>query len=259
MSAARRSCALLIAWLAAGPALTEETQDKEDFLRNAQVIEKEVIREGITLPEAIQLERAGLRRRAAFKTREVYFPDQNIRIGQEIQKGLRDSWKFEVAAYELDKLLGLGMVPVTVEREIEGKRGAVIEWIEGVLPEFGASPEGFDSAAWEDQAAAAWLFDYLAYNIDRTSDNLLVTDGFKVRLIDHSRAFQRLLIPMRPLSRFPREAIKRLRETGDGDFRKALGRYLTNGELDTFFERKKLLLERVDSLLRSRPESEVLF
>ena len=31
---------------------------------------------------------------------------------------LKDHYKNEIAAYELDKLLGLGMVPPTVERKI---------------------------------------------------------------------------------------------------------------------------------------------
>ena len=39
---------------------------------------------------------------------------------KQLDRGLelefQDSWKTEIAAYELDKLLGLGMVPATVER-----------------------------------------------------------------------------------------------------------------------------------------------
>jgi hypothetical protein len=238
--------------------MSESSAERERFLRNARVLDKEIIQEGITLPERVRLELDGVQRKAAFKARELVLP-QSVRIGQETQEGLRDSWKFEVAAYELDKLLGLDLVPVAVVRKIEKHEGALIDWVEGVLPEFGASPAGFDSRAFENEVARAWLFDYLAYNIDRTSDNLLVVNGFKVKLIDHSRAFQRFLVPMRPLSRFPRAAIERLRGTRPEDFRRALRPYLTEDELEALLARRKRVLERVDELLASRPESEVFF
>jgi hypothetical protein len=251
------TAAVFLAVMAAS-AGAQTAGDVEIFLRSGEVVEKRVIREGITLPDQVRLELGGVRRRAAFKARDIFFPD-TMRIGSETQKGLHDSWKFEVAAYELDKLLGLGMVPVTVARRIEGHEGALIDWVEGVLPEFGASPSGFDPQVWEDEVARVWLFDYLAYNIDRTPDNLLIVEGFKARLIDHSRAFQRFLIPMRPLRRFPRPVIENLRTLGEEVFREKLGPYLDDEELQALLERRKLVLQRVDELLASRPPSEVLF
>lgn len=233
--------------------------EREDFLREAAIVGQQVIETGITLPEMLELERNGVRRRAAFKTREVQFPNQIITVGREQQRGLRDSWKFEVAAYELDKLLGVGMVPVTVVRTIGDHQGAVIDWVDGVLPAFETSPEGFRLDEWEDEVATVWLFDYLAYNIDRTPDNLLITEGFEVHLIDHSRAFQRFLVPMRPLVRFPRRVIDALRHLGEDDFRLALGEFLTREELEALLERRKRVLERVDELLSERADSEVFF
>lgn len=251
------SSALLVALAATLPG-SQSKEETEAFLRSARIVEKKIIKEGITLPEAVVLEQAGLRRKAAFKAKEVNF-QETVRIGKEAQQGLRDSWKFEVAAYELDKLLGLGSVPVAVVRKIDGHEGALIEWIDGVLPQYGAAPAGFSPAAWQDEVAKTWLFDYLAYNIDRTPDNLLVVQGFKVRLIDHSRAFQRFLIPMRPLRRFPREVIRNLRARTEEDFRRSLGPYLTEAELAALFERRRLLLQRVDALLATEKESDVLF
>ncbi|MFQ5789340.1 MAG: hypothetical protein ACE5JI_02580 [Acidobacteriota bacterium] len=245
--------------LASSGVAGQEAEQRESFLLRAEVVDKEVISSGITLPQAVRLELGGSRRRAVFKSAEVYFRNQNISIAGELQKGLHDSWKFEVAAYQLDRLLGLGMVPVTVARKIGGHEGALIDWVEDVAPEFDTSPEGFDMAAWEKEVARVWLFDYLAYNIDRTPDNLLVTSDFQVRLIDHSRAFQRFLIPMRPLTRFPRQVMERLRGASQEEFRGVLGPYLTDEEMEAFLERRKRLLARVDRLLASRPESEVYF
>ena len=46
--------------------------------------------------------------------------------------GRWESYKSEIAAYELDKLLGLDMVPPAVERQIKGDIGAAVMWVEGV-------------------------------------------------------------------------------------------------------------------------------
>jgi hypothetical protein len=43
--------------------------------------------------------------------------------------GAWESYKSEIAAYELDKLLELHMTPPTVERQIDGRYGAAIMWI----------------------------------------------------------------------------------------------------------------------------------
>ncbi len=149
------------------------------------------------------------------------------------------------------------MVPVTVVREVDGHEGALIDWVDDILPDFETSPVGFSLADWQKQVEAVWFFDYLAYNIDRTPENLLVTKGFKIRLIDHSRAFQSFLRPMRPLTRFPELAIDRLRVLEEDDFQKALGSYLDGDEMEALLERRKRLLEHVDRLLEERANAEV--
>lgn len=240
------------------PAGSTPQADRENFLRSATIVSRRDVGVGITLPVRVELEKDGVSRSAMFKSADLSFP-ANIRVGREIQEGLRDSWKYEVAAYELDKLLDLGMVPVTVAREIDDREGALIDWIDDVLPEYGALTDEFDLAAWDDEVAAAWLFDYIAYNIDRTPENLLITQGFDLKLIDHSRAFQRFLVPMRPLSRFPRRVVERLRVLSDEEIRAALEAYLTVDEIDALLERRRRVLLRVDELLAENPENDVLF
>ena len=242
----------------AAPAPGQEKARREAFLRTADVVGGEIVGVGITRPERVELEQNGVRRSAIFKSVEITFPGQ-IRVGRETQSGLRDSWKFEVAAYELDKMLGLDLVPVTVVRKIGDDEGALQDWVDDVLPDYGASPAGFDMSSWEDEVAKVWLFDYLAYNIDRTPENLLVSSTFGVKLIDHGRAFQRFLVPMRPLSRFPRRAIERLRQMMDDEIREPLTAYLAGEEINALLERRRRVLERVDALLASKPEGEVLF
>ena len=242
----------------ADAAPAQERAAREAFLRTAEVISTTVVGVGITLPQRVELEQDGVRRSAMFKNMDLTSPHQ-IRVGLEVQEGLRDSWTFEIAAYELDKLLGLDLVPITVVRTIGDREGALIDWVDDAMPEYGVSPQGFDMAAWEEEVAKVWLFDYLAYNIDRTPENLLLIPGFGVKLIDHSRAFQRFLVPMRPLMRFPRQAIDRLRTLSDDEIRRSFSDYLTAEEIDALLQRKQRILQRVDELLAAKPEDEVLF
>lgn len=44
-----------------------------------------------------------------------------------------DTYKFNVAAYRLAKLLGLDMIPPSIERKVAGKSSAVTWWVDDVI------------------------------------------------------------------------------------------------------------------------------
>jgi hypothetical protein len=67
---------------------------------------------GVTRPRRAFFAEGGLAASAVFK---VLPPGR--------QSGFFESYKAEIAAYELDKLLGLGMVPPTVERGLQERPG----------------------------------------------------------------------------------------------------------------------------------------
>ena len=46
-----------------------------------------------------------------------------------MRNGYMESYKSEIAAYELDKILELGMVPPKVERKFDGDLGVAIMWV----------------------------------------------------------------------------------------------------------------------------------
>ena len=109
--------------------------------------------------------------------------------------GFRDAWQDNLAAYHLDRLLGLDMVPVTVERSVRGKRGALTWWIDDVILNEQArvakkvTPP--DPTSWNAQTLILRVFDELIANTDRNQTNLLIDKHWKVWMIDHSRAFRR--------------------------------------------------------------------
>jgi hypothetical protein len=88
----------------------------------------------------------------------------------------------EVLAYELDRTLGLGMVPITVEREIGGVRGSLQLWVENDRAELKAVPQAL--------LHRMHVFDYLIRNQDRRSANLFYDSG-RLVLIDQSMSLNK--------------------------------------------------------------------
>jgi hypothetical protein len=151
--------------------------DLEDFLRTAQVVWKEDVGSGSTRPLQIGLADDGRRAKAVFKAINT--------------DGRR--YVHEVAAYRLDRLLGLGMVPPTVLRKIDGTTGSVQLWIDNAVNESNRRSENLepgDRAAFDASINASKVFDLVIFNIDRNGSNMLITPAdWRIHLIDHEHAF----------------------------------------------------------------------
>ena len=104
--------------------------------------------------------------------------------------GFVESYKTEIAAYELDKLLKMEMVPPTVERRLEGSSGAAQLWVENVVDATNTGePDAAERAHWESEIVRMAMFDNLIGNRARNSRNMLRDRAWNLILIDHSRAF----------------------------------------------------------------------
>jgi hypothetical protein len=107
-----------------------------------------------------------------------------------VHRGFRQSYKSEIAAYELDKLLKMDMVPPSVERRLKGNTGAAQQWVENVVDATDpAVPSGADRTHWDDQLVRMAMFDNLIGNRERNRRNMLRDAEWNLILIDHSRAF----------------------------------------------------------------------
>ena len=85
------------------------------------------------------------------------------------------------------------MVPVSVERKTEGKKGAFTWWVDDVMTEKERREQGIvatDEQKWNGQASQARIFNELVYNTDANPGNSLITEEWKLVLIDFSRAFR---------------------------------------------------------------------
>jgi len=103
-------------------------------------------------------------------------------------RGFHEKYKTEIAAYELDKLLKMDMVPPSVERQVQGKTGAATLWLENVDTWKGETPPG-DRAEWNKQMARMTMFDALIGNRDRLPGQVLRDGAWNLILLDHTRAF----------------------------------------------------------------------
>lgn len=165
--------------------------DIERFLENAPVVASEELGIGITKPRLVTLEQDGVQLRAIFKYGDVGGRGANAR--RELYRHA-DSFRYDIAAYRLDKMLGLDMVPITVTRKIGHKPGALQLWHEQTVNRLQAREEGLSlapSCPLSRQLELMYMFDYLVSNDDRNLTNMLQdkNDG-NLMLIDHSRAFR---------------------------------------------------------------------
>ena len=107
----------------------------ETLLLEGRVVDRENLDVGVTLPERLWLERDGHRVSAAFKHLDYERKGLTEFERAPPELNFKDSYRYERAAYLLDRLLGLGMVPVTVLRRVQGKEGALVAWVEDAITE----------------------------------------------------------------------------------------------------------------------------
>jgi hypothetical protein len=219
----------------------------EAFLRRAVVSDIRPIPRGVTKPRRVTLTLDGVRRDAAWRV----INDSRIGITSlgrgEREMDFEDTWRTDCAAYELDKLLGLGMVPATVERVISGERGSLTLWIEDAVTEQERRDRNLlppDPEAWSRQVFKMRMFDNLIHNIDRNLGNSLITDDWQLRLIDHSRSFRKATTLREPdqLARFSRSMLEAMERLEKETLRERMGRYVTVFQIDALLERRDRLL-----------------
>jgi hypothetical protein len=249
---------------AAPPALLSGAE-AEEFLRTAEIVDRERVPVGVTEPHRVTLEDSSRTARAIWKTISEFSPKKEFHDGLPPEIGFRDSYKSEVAAYELDKLLGFGFVPPTVMRRVRRTKGSIQLWIEDCMTEGDRRQQGLkppDASEWAKQMYDARLFHQLIHDSDyRNASNLLVDKNFRLWVVDHSRAFrtQARLLNQDYLRRFSRQHLERLRQLTPELLEDKLGEWLTSRQRKGLLARRDLILQLAEQLIAERGEEAVLF
>ena len=226
-------------------ALTVEEQ--EAFLKNAKLGRARGVSKGVTSTQRITLTDGPLTHDASVQTIDQFM--QTFQSKQGIEFNFRDSWRYNIAAYRLNKVLQLGRIPPSVERSFNGKVGSFTWWIDDVLMDEGerikTRAKVPDTDAWNRQMWHVRVFDQLIYNVDRNLGNLVIDKDWNIWMIDHSRAFRLIETLKSPgdLKKIERSALARLKQLDAASLKAAVGNYLTPDE-------QKRLLVRRDALVK---------
>ena len=109
----------------------------EQFLKKARFVAKEPLGAGVTGSLKVTLELDGKSQFAVLKTVDQKRPGAQPNAKGEIEIDFQDSWRTEVAAYEFDRLLDLGMVPATVARTspYDNQPASLQLWVQASMSE----------------------------------------------------------------------------------------------------------------------------
>ena len=196
-----------------------------------------------------------------------------FRLVDEVMKGtaagtylnFADSYKHNVAAYRLDKLLGIGMVPASVERKVGSKISSVTWWVDDVLMTEKqrylkkiAPPSG---GPWNRQIYCVRAFDELIYNFDRNLGNLVITKDWRIWMIDHTRSFLPYREPKneKRLLQCDRHLLEAMRALTLNGTRKTLQPYLDTLRIEAMLSRRDRIVEYFEKEIAQRGEENVLF
>jgi len=164
----------------------------------------------------------------------------------------RDSWEYNVAAYRLDRMIGLNLVPVSVARRFETKQAAFTWWIDDVMMDEGKRLTDKIQPArpqeWNEYLQLVRVFDQLIYNVDRNVGNLLITKDWRVWAIDHTRAFRTQTTLKTPgnVTRCDRQVLEKMKGLTREALKKELGEYLTDFEIAGVLARRDLIVDIIE-------------
>jgi hypothetical protein len=123
----------------------------------------------------------------------VTVSDGERRIDAVFEKRAGRGFFPELAAYRLDRLLELDMIPATVKRSIGRREGSLQFLPTRFMDEAQRSQEGRGGSAncpLPEQWMAMYVFDTLVYNEGRSLDRMLYgTDNWQMILVGHERTF----------------------------------------------------------------------
>lgn len=261
----------LVVFCGAAQALATRPQDPplspdqiRDFLLTAKVVKHKDLGKGITRPTRLTLTNGTLTHDAVFSS--VHETVSIMRYaGGRTELDFVDSYRYNIAAYRIAELLGLDrMMPVTVEREWDHRKGSLTWWIDAMMDEearLKQKRQPPDSEAWNRQMYRMRVFAQLVADTDRNLGNVLIDSDWKLWMIDFTRAFRhtRTLIAPGDLQRCDRQLLARLRELTAQAVEAQAAPFIGRAEIEPLMARRDAIVTTVDKLIAERGEDRVLY
>lgn len=253
---------IAIALIAAGAAHTQVSDYPdhvvEECLEQGTLGKKGDALVGATRPRKLQIDCSIEMSGAVFKDIDIHRRGLPPKAGAIQEMNFSDSYKYERAAYLLDRELELNMVPVAVVRKYKASEGILVEWIDNATHEshMDRVPTGTQVAHLAQRKTVMRLFDALILNVDRRQENWLVDrDSFDLYLIDHSRSFRdRKTLPpefSQQLTRISRHLYDKLAALDEERITGILDELISRQQIRAMMARRDLILEKIDQDLRT--------
>jgi hypothetical protein len=244
----------------AAPALT--CASMEEFLRTAKIGRKRESLVGVTAPSRAALDDGTRQHDASIQGVDV--SEGVVQTDRGAEQNFRDTWKFNVAGYELAKLLELNMIPPYVERKVSGQSVSLSWWIDGAMMERDRTAKKLvapNIASWNMQSMAGAVFHELIHDTDANMTNVLITPDWRIWLIDFSRAFRtaKYLRYPKTLVMCDRKLLANMRALSDSVLKQKLGRWLEKPEIEGLLARRDIIVKFFDKEVAAKGEAAVLY
>jgi hypothetical protein len=240
--------------------------EKEEFLLRATIVSEAGFSSNLRQSWRASLDDGKRKHPAVVETSTSQDPSHN-------------DYRFNIAAYELDKTLELGLVSPTVERTVNGLAAAVTWWVdEALMNELDRRSKALeppDREGWDKQMQAVRVFDALIANACRANGpafypspvcdihagGILITREWRIWLIEHWLAFgtTRTLDNPQSLTRCDRMLLAKLRLLNKEVLTRRLGKFLTSEQLDALETRRALIVRHFDELIARKGGRAVLY
>jgi hypothetical protein len=230
-------------------------EELENYLRTAKVVSVTKDSEkGRTAPWKIELDDGKIQMPGFFKY--VNRPRPGV---------MPTSYKYEIAAYKLNRLLDLNYVPPTITREVAGVKGSLQIFLTNcvsrtVLEKKKIEPP--DPVKYQNALDDLKIFENLVYDECQDRDDTLIhKETWKVYRVDFSEAFSPTseLLPDCDITRCSKKLFQNLSQLKNDVIKNVLKYYLNPDEINELLKRKKNIVEKIKELIEEKGEGPVLF
>jgi hypothetical protein len=236
----------------------------KQFLLTAKVIRSRPANKGITSTFRLTLSDGTLTHDAHFQPVDEHKSIMKFSDGRT-EMNFVDSYKNNLAAYALAELIGFDdMMPVYVERKVDGKMGSLSWWLPVKMDDADRVKrklEPPDKEAWNNQMYKIRVFDNLVYDTDPNLTNVLIGEDWKLWRVDFSRGFRSFKDVKDPkdLVRCDRQLFEKLKALDAGQLMEKTKPHLTKDEVKGVMARRDKIVAYFQKLIAEKGENEVLY
>ena len=251
--------------LRAQDAASLTVDQKEEFLKTARIVVDKPAKKGITDTRRVTLTDGRVTHDANVQRIDEH---KDVFEGQDGTKefNFKDTYKFNIAAWKLARLLGLeDMMPPYVERRYQGQAASFSWYVDNDMMDeeqrIKKKIQTPDTNAWNQQMYVVRVFDQLIFNIDRNLGNLRIDKNWRLWMIDHTRSFRMLHTLRNPknLMGCDRSLLERMKTLDEATLERELMPYLNREEIKAVLSRRDVIVKffesKGESALYDRPRS----